>query len=108
MKSFRHVLVPLDHEAPSREALEYAVAVATRFGSEIGILRGDCDARDFGGDTTVVLVTSDRVPALAETLRVSEASARTPRWHAAARHHGGRSRSRDRNPGGRPRALTSS
>ena len=74
MKSFRHILVPLDHEAHSREALEYAVAIATRFGSEIGILHGDCDARDFGGETTVVLITSDRVPTLAEKLRGSEGS----------------------------------
>ena len=69
MKTFRHILVPLDHEPHSREALEYAVSLADRFGAEIAIVHGDAHSGGLEGETIVVLFTKAQVPALAHALQ---------------------------------------
>lgn len=69
MKTIRHILVPVDHESHSREALEYAVSIASRFGAEIAVVHCEHQSGASGGDACVLLFTNDRVPALVEKLR---------------------------------------
>jgi nucleotide-binding universal stress UspA family protein len=71
MKSIRHILVPLDHEAHSREALDWAIAIALRFGAEIALVHGEDAGGLLLGESTVALFTADRVHVLAETLQAN-------------------------------------
>lgn len=74
MKTFRRILVPLDHEPHSREALEYAVTIASAFAGEVAVVHSDPMSGAFGGETCVLLFTNDRVPALAEKIRTKSAA----------------------------------
>lgn len=72
MKTIRHILVPLDHEAHSRDALEWAVAIAERFGAEVALLHGEEPGGALLRESTVALFTTDRVPLLAAKLRAPQ------------------------------------
>ena len=61
MKTVRHILVPVDHDAPSREALRWALVLARRFDAELAIMHGQRADEAFTGDSTVILFVRERV-----------------------------------------------
>ena len=68
MKNVRHILVPLDHDAHSRDALEWALTIAARFEAELAVMHGQLSDEAFTGDSTVILFVREKVADVAAIL----------------------------------------
>lgn len=85
-RTITHILVPTDFSAVSDAALDYAIAIARRFGASLHLLHV-LDDPFVGGDTWGSEVYIAGVPAMRETL-IEEASAKLSRVLAHAQAKG--------------------